>query len=552
MPSSLDELKENLAVARGLLKRAARALQRRTASTDRSIETANLDTLQVPCYDLALSEAELSAAGALLDYAELASLRDSLALPLSASFCSEVMAAVLQRLAIRPNDYGLALAEVLSAWQAVGASGDAASAKALDSLGAALIARDGALPVSLLAPEHEQMRDAFTAFAAAVVAPEAARVHREDADIPDGLLAGAAELGLFGVSIPQRYGGLQPDNRPDTLAMLVVTEAMSRESLGAAGSLVTRPEIMARALLDGGTDAQREYWLPRLASGQALCAIAITEPDYGSDVANLRLRAERVANGWRLTGAKMWCTFAGRADVIFVVARSGVDPKAGHRGLSVFLVEKPRCLGHEIALDGPRGGRLTGRAIRTIGYRGMHSFELFFDGWIVPPEALVGGAAGEGRGFYLTMTGMAGGRLQTAARANGVMQAAFDEALRYARGRRVFGRAVSEYALSRTRLARMAAWLTASRQLSYAVARRLDAGGDGREASLVKLFACRAAEWVTRDAMQMHGGMGYAEETTASRLFVDARALSIFEGAEETLALKVIARELLQRAAGES
>ncbi|MCU0758219.1 MAG: acyl-CoA dehydrogenase [Steroidobacteraceae bacterium] len=330
--------------------------------------------------------------------------------------------------------------------------------------------------------------------------------------------------------------------------MLVVTEALSAASLGAAGSLVTRPEIMARALLAGGTEAQRGYWLPRLASGEALCAISITEPDHGSDVANLKLRATRRDGGWVLDGAKTWCTCAGRADVILVVARTRPDPALGHRGLSLFIVGKPRFAGHEFEHAGPGGGRLTARAIPTIGYRGMHSFDLFFEEFFVPDAALVGGPEGEGRGFYLTMAGLAGGRVQTSARANGVMQAALDAALRYAQSRRVFGQPIAAYPLTQARLARIAAWLTASRQFSYAVARQMDEGGGEMEASLVKLFACRAAEWVTRDAMQVHGGLGYAEETAASRYFVDARVLSIFEGAEETLALKVIARELIAKA----
>jgi (2S)-methylsuccinyl-CoA dehydrogenase len=177
----------------------------------------------------------------------------------------------------------------------------------------------------------------------------------------------------------------------------------------------------------------------------------------------------------------------------------------------------------------------------------MHSFEIFYDDFFFPAENLLGEEAGEGRGFYHTMTGFAGGRLQTAARACGLMQAAYESALRYAGERRVFGRAVADYPLTRAKLVRMAALISASRHFSYDVARLLDAGEGQMEASLVKLFACRAAEWVTREALQIHGGLGYAEESDVSRYFVDARVLPIFEGAEETLALRVVARELLQR-----
>ncbi len=513
------------------------------------LDSAQLDRRQVASYDLALSAAELAAARAVLDYARVAQASDAIAMSLAETFSLEVVATVVGRLYARSAELGLDPARLAAAQPAA----HPALAAAMDSarladIGAELVARDGRLPPSQLEHDKELMRESFAQFGAAVVAPRAQAIHRGDTDIPEDIVSQASELGVFGVSIPQRYGGLQPDEQPDTLAMLVVTEALAAASLGAAGSLITRPEIMARAVLSGGTEAQKDYWLPLLASGEKLVAISITEPDFGSDVASLKLRARRVEGGWALSGAKTWCTFAGRADVIVVIARTHADVALGHRGLSMFLVQKPRFAGHEFAYASPLGGRMTARAIPTIGYRGMHSFDVFYEDFVVPDDALVGGAAGEGRGFYLTMTGMSGGRVQTSARANGVMQAAFDAAVRYARMRRVFGQPIGAYPLMQARIARMAAWLTASRQLSYAVARRMDAGGGDMEASLVKLFACRAAEWVTRDAMQMHGGMGYAEETDASRYFVDARVLSIFEGAEETLALKVIARELIAQA----
>ena len=525
-----------------------RKLSAMTRRGDR-LDAAALDEQQIPSYDLALCAAELAAARAILDYSVIAGSRDALALPLAETFALEAAANAVSRLQLRAADLDLDLAELAAAHPA--ASRELAprlSATSLASLGAELVARDGRLPPTLLDAEKELMRETFAQFGAAVVAPRAQQIHRDDADIPAEIVRGASELGVFGVSIPQRFGGLQPDDQPDTLAMLVVTEALSAASLGAAGSLITRPEIMARALLSGGTEAQKAQWLPQLASGEKLVAISITEPDFGSDVAALKLRAVRVPGGWSLSGAKTWCTFAGRADVIVVIARTGADPAMGHRGLSMFLVAKPRFPGHQFEHVSPLGGRMTARAIPTLGYRGMHSFDVFYEDYVVSDDALVGGAAGEGKGFYLTMTGMSGGRVQTAARANGVMQAAFDAAVRYSQSRKVFGKPIAAYPLMQSRLARMAAWLTASRQLSYAVARRLDSGGGEMEASLVKLFACRAAEWVTRDAMQMHGGMGYAEETEVGRYFVDARVLSIFEGAEETLALKVIARELIIRA----
>jgi (2S)-methylsuccinyl-CoA dehydrogenase len=231
-----------------------------------------------------------------------------------------------------------------------------------------------------------------------------------------------------------------------------------------------------------------------------------------------------------------------------VVTRTDPDRSLGHRGLSLMLVEKPATEAHEFDHVQPGGGRLRGRAIPTIGYRGMHSYDLAFENFFVPDVAVIGEAGGLGKGFYLTMTGMMGGRMQTAARSCGVMWAALRAGLAYTADRKVFGAPLQHYPLTLAKLARMAARLAACRQLTYSIARLMDTGGGRIEASLVKLLACRSAEWVTREAVQLHGGMGYAEEMPVSRYFVDARVLSIFEGAEETLALKVIARGLLEAA----
>jgi (2S)-methylsuccinyl-CoA dehydrogenase len=357
-------------------------------------------------------------------------------------------------------------------------------------------------------------------------------------------------MGVFGLAIPEQYGGSGPNDRDDTLLMVVVTEALSEGSLAAAGSLITRPEILSRALIAGGTTEQKAHWLPQLAAGDPLCAIAITEPDFGSDAASLGLRGTRVAGGWSLTGAKTWCTFAGKAGVLMVVTRTDPDRTLGHKGLSVLLVEKPSYDGHDFNYVQERGGTLTGRAIPTIGYRGMHSFDLSFENFFVPDANVIGGEAGLGKGFYFTMAGMVGGRMQTAARASGVMRAALRAAIRYTADRKVFGAPLNDFPLTLAKLARMAARLSACRRLAYTVAAIVDEGNGRMEASLVKLLACRSAELVTREALQLHGGMGYAEETSVSRYFVDARVLSIFEGAEETLALKVIARSLMERALG--
>jgi len=330
-----------------------------------------------------------------------------------------------------------------------------------------------------------------------------------------------------------------PASAPEPVKLKSVTD------LCGAGSLITRPEILSRALLKGGTEEQRQKWLPQVAMGDPLCAIAVTEPDTGSDVAAMRLKASKCAGGWILDGVKTWCTMAGKAGVLLVLARSNPDRSLGHKGLSMFLVEKDSYDGHDFEYRQAEGGVLSGRAIATIGYRGMHSYEVFFDHVFVPDENLVGGPEGEGKGFYFTMAGFAGGRIQTAARAIGVMQAAFERAVSYAQERQAFGKPIGDFQLTRAKLARMATLLTVSRQFTYAVGRLMDQGQGQMEASMVKLFTCRTAEWLTREAMQIHGGMGYAEESPVSRYFLDARVLSIFEGAEETLALKVIARALI-------
>jgi (2S)-methylsuccinyl-CoA dehydrogenase len=300
--------------------------------------------------------------------------------------------------------------------------------------------------------------------------------------------------------------------------------------------------------MQGGTEEQKQRWLPGIASGELMVGVMVTEPDYGSDVAHLKVTATPAGDGYQLNGVKTWATFAGRASVLMLLARTDADRTSGHRGLSLFVVEKDPATGHAFAFAQPGGGKVEGRAIDTLGYRGMHSYEVAFDDWLVPAENVVGGEAGLGRGFYLQMEGFENGRLQTAARAVGLMQAAFEAGLAYAQERRVFGQSVFDYQLSQAKLARMAVLIQAGRQFAYDVARRMAKGEGALQASMVKAYVCRAAEWVTREAMQLHGGMGYAEEFPVSRYFVDARVLSIFEGADETLCLRVIARRLAEQA----
>lgn len=552
---NLDTAKQLTINAQAIINQSLTKL-RQACSKDGKVRSALLDQHQWVSFDLARSAAEVSAAQHMLEYAECLRERGTtednlLEDQIAAAYCSEVFTNLRARIAPRLADFKIELTQfhaLLDEPELVAWASEQSCVENIVSLGDQMRTSSGHLGKSVLNQEHEFMADTFSRFALDVVHPLAEHIHRKDADIPDDILNPLKEMGVFGLSIPEQFGGLQPDNREDNMGMIVVTEALSRGSVGAAGSLITRPEILAKALLAGGTEEQKKTWLPRLAQGEILNAIAVTEPDYGSDVANMKLPATKTEGGWLLNGAKTWCTFCGKANVLLVLARTNPDPSAGHRGLSVFLAEKPVFAGHEFEHHQENGGMIRGKAIPTMGYRGMHSFEVYFENYFVPDANLLGGEEGLNKGFYSVMKGFSGGRIQTAARALGIMQAAFEKSLSYATDRKVFGRPVGDYQLTRVKLARMGMLLQVCRQFTYGVGRLLDKGEGQMEASLVKVLACNVAEWVTREAMQIHGGMGYAEETAVSRYFVDARVLSIFEGAEETLALKVIARSLIENA----
>jgi (2S)-methylsuccinyl-CoA dehydrogenase len=489
---------------------------------------------QVLAYDLAHASAQVETARALLDYGTKGELEGRIA----CAFTAEMVHDLITRLVGREDLWGVEPAPMRAAHpflatyrtpEVLASFADQPGPRHLDS-------------------DFEMVQDTFRRFAEQKLTPIAEHIHRTNGDIPEELIAGLAELGTFGLSVPEEYGGFAAGGEGEYLAMVVATEELSRGSLGAAGSLITRPEILTRALVKGGTEEQKHEWLPKLASGEIMNAVAVTEPDFGSDVAGIKVTAAKDGDVWVINGVKTWCTFAARADVLMLLARTDPDRSKAHRGLSLFVVPKERGEGHGFVLSQEGGGKLEGRPIDTIGYRGMHSYELAFDAWRVPAANLIGGPDGEGRGFYLQMEGFENGRLQTAARAVGVMQAAYEAAVDYAQNRVVFGHPVADYQLTQAKLARMAVVIQASRQFSYQVARLMAKGEGAMEASMVKAYVCRAAEWVTREAMQIHGGMGYAEEFPVSRYFVDARVLSIFEGADETLALKVIARRLLEAA----
>jgi (2S)-methylsuccinyl-CoA dehydrogenase len=530
---------EALEVATQLIERAVAGLAQKTEGGRR------LDEHQVIAYDLAHLAAGLATARAMVRYGEKGPTEAALAV----AFIADAIADIVARSAGREAEFSSE-----PGWHKE-VTGFLTAGRAPAFL-ASLAESPGP---SHLEEDFELVRETFGRFAAAEIAPRAEEIHRENADIPEEIISGLAEMGGFGLSVPEAYGGFATGGEHDYLGMVVATEELSRASLGAGGALITRPEILTRALLKGGTEQQKAELLGKIASAEAMVAVAVTEPDYGSDVANLSVTATACEGGYLINGVKTWCTFAARAEILMLLARTDPDRSKGHRGLSLFVVHKPQADPKGFVLTqtepdarpaGSGQGTLEGRPIDTLGYRGMHSYELAFDNWWVPESGLVGEEAGKGQGFYLQMAGFENGRLQTAARALGVMQAAYEEALSYAKERKVFGQAIIDYELTRAKLGRMAAMIQASRQLSYEVAGLMARGEGSMEASMVKAYACRAAEWVTREAMQIHGGMGYAEEYKVSRLFVDARVLSIFEGADETLCLKVIARRLLEQAAG--
>ncbi len=504
-----------------------------------------IDVHQQTVYDLAHAASAVENARAVIDYGNRGGLEGRLA----CAFVADAAHDVFLRTLGREAQWGITEDALTPVRGFLSIYRDPAFLAALADEAAAA---NGGL--KHLDPDFEMVQDTFRRFGTEQVQPHAEHVHRNNADVPEELIAGLADMGGFGLSVPEQYGGYSTGGEGEYLGMVVATEELSRASLGIGGSLITRPEILTRALVKGGTEAQRAYWLPKIATAEVLGAVAVTEPDYGSDVAGLKVTATLVEDGasYAINGVKTWCTFGARANVLLLLARTDPDRTKTHRGLSLFIVPKPIADGHGFTFtqEHPDGtvGKMEGRPIDTIGYRGMHSYEIALEDWRVPADHLIGEASGLGKGFYFQMEGFENGRLQTAARAVGLMQAAYEAAQAYAENRKVFGSNTVDYQLTKVKLARMAFLIQASRQFSYEVAKMMGKGEGAMEASMVKAYVCRAAEWVTREAMQIHGGMGYAEEYSVSRYFVDARVLSIFEGADETLCLKVIARRLLESA----
>ena len=452
-------------------------------------------------------------------------------------YCGQIAhgVAMSQSEIVRPAEFGLVE-------QARGLAEDPAMARFLSAQDTTALRRElaerlaaGERPCESFGDETlDLIRDQFRAFTATRIAPHAHRWHLEDALIPLELVDEMAALGVFGVCIAEDYGGLGLGK----LAMALVSEELSRGWI-CAGSLGTRSEIAGELIGANGTEAQKAKFLPRLADGSILPTAVFTEPDAGSDLASLRTRARRDAKGaWRIDGAKTWITHAARADLMTLLVRTDPDTP-GYGGLSMLLAEKTR--GSE-ADPFPVEG-LAGEEIEVLGYRGMREYSLGFEGFAVAEDGLLGGE--EGKGFKQLMQTFEGARIQTAARAIGVAWNAFDLALAYAGQRSQFGKPLLKFPRVSDKLALMVCEIVMARELTYSAARHKDRGQRcDIEAGMAKLIAARTAWSAADNAVQVHGGNGYALEYEISRVLCDARILNIFEGAGEIQA-QVVGRGLL-------
>ena len=530
----------------GRFERAALEAVRAAVCEDGAPVPALLDREQVAAHGLAWIATYAEALRAMLAWAEALEVEDAFgeveALILQIAFGEYLWQLygglpMSQGEMLRPQDVGLSqdAQRVMMDGAVMRLTAEGNTQAARTRLAELMRAEDGAITVGAggTGDEMEMIREQFRRFSAERVEPHAHGWHLRDELIPMGIVKEMAELGVFGLTIPEEHGG----SGLSKLAMCVVSEELSRGYIG-VGSLGTRSEIAAELILGGGTEAQKARWLPVIASGEVLPTAVFTEPGTGSDLGALRTKAVRTGGDWTFTGNKTWITHAARARVMTLLART--DPaSADHRGLSMFLAEK--TAGTDDAPFPDEG--ITGGEIEVLGYRGMKEYELAFDGFRVAGDGLLGGE--EGRGFAQLMRTFESARIQTAARAVGVAQSALDVSLRYARERRQFGRTLVEFPRVSGKLAMMAVEIMVARQLTYFAARRRDGGERcDLEAGMAKLLAARVA-WAAADGgVQIHGGNGFALEYPISRILCDARVLSIFEGAAEIQA-QVIARRLL-------
>ena len=387
--------------------------------------------------------------------------------------------------------------------------------------------------MSLVNDDHEEFRNAVRRFTQEEIEPIASELDAKNAEIPTEIIQKMAEQGYFGIVFPEEYDGLGLDN----ITMAIVAEELSKGWLS-VGSVMTRGVIMGTLLMAHGTEDQKKKYLPGLATGQILPAAAFTEPDSGSDSASMRLKATKTDGGYLLNGAKAWCTFANRSNCLIVLARTDPDASKRHKGLSIFFVDKEP--GEKI--DHPN---IKGEPIPTVGYHGMRSYNLAFEDVFVPEENLLSGE--ENKGFYQLMVSYESARLQTAARAVGVSQAAFDFALQYSKEREQFGKPICEHQAIRMKLSEMSVELEDARQLVYYAASMKDSGKRcDLEAGMAKVKAAKAVEFITREAMQILGGYGYSKEFPVERYWRDGRVISIFEGTSE-IQHEVIAKSILNK-----
>jgi (2S)-methylsuccinyl-CoA dehydrogenase len=377
------------------------------------------------------------------------------------------------------------------------------------------------------------IRDQFNKFVEEHVTPYAHEWHLKDELIPMSVIDKMSELGIFGLTIPEEYGGLGMSK----LAMCIVTEELARGYIG-IGSLGTRTDISSELLLIGGTEEQKQKWLPKIASGEILPTAVFTEPNTGSDLASLKTRATANGTHYSITGNKTWITHGARSDLMTMLARTNPDEK-GYKGLSMFLAEKER--GDDDNMFPSEG--MSGGEIEVLGYRGMKEYEIAFDDFKVKKENLLGGE--EGKGFKQLMETFESARIQTAARAVGVAQSSMETGLKYALDRNQFGKSIYEFPRVSSKIVSMVTEIMAARQLTYYSAREKDTGNRcDVEAGMAKLLGARVAWACSDNSLQIHGGNGFALEYPISRLLCDSRILNIFEGAAEMQA-EVIARRLL-------
>jgi (2S)-methylsuccinyl-CoA dehydrogenase len=542
-PDLVSLTREAVQAAEGVLQDATRAVRARVAKDNQTIDRL-LDREQRATHALAWLATYVEAVRQLSAYAErmreagrLGELEQLIVEIGLGEYLAQIQGGIpmSQGEIARPADMGLSAAAVERRmagpfWEFFTAGNERRRARLIELMGSHHDATIGDCGLDeTLAAIRDQMRK----FADSEVVPHAQDWHRANRYIPLDIVVQMSELGVFGLTIPESYGGLGLGKE----SMCVVSEELARGYIG-VGSLGTRSEIAAELILSGGTEAQKNEWLPKLASGEVLPTAVFTEPNTGSDLASLRTRAVREGDSYKVSGNKTWITHPVRADLMTLLVRTNPQ-ESGHRGLSMLLAPKPRGTDET---PFPAAG-MTGTEIEVLGYRGMKEYEIAFDAFEVPAGNLLGGV--EGLGFKQLMQTFESARIQTAARAIGVAQAAMEQALSYAQQRQQFGQPIINFPRVADKIAMMATEIMIARQLTYFAARQKDSGRRcDLEAGMAKLLAARVAWAAADNAVQVHGGNGFALEFPVSRLLCDARILSIFEGAAEIQA-QVIARRLL-------